>query len=50
MLARSGYLQGEIDGKLGYATRAAVRQAQLKLGMPADGYPSLDLTERLKRR
>ena len=50
LLDRAGYKQAEIDGKLGYATRGAVRQAQLKLGLPADGYPSLELIERLKRR
>ena len=50
LLDRAGFKQAEIDGKLGYATRAAVRQAQLKLGMPADGYPSVELMERLRRR
>jgi len=47
-LARRGYAVGEIDGKLGASTRAAVRQAQLKLGLPADSYPSPELLERLR--
>ena len=50
LLDRAGFKQAEIDGKLGYATRGAIRQAQLKLGIPADGYPSIDLLERLRRR
>ena len=48
MLARSGYDVGKPDGKLGAMTRAAVRQAQLKYGLPADSYPSLELMDRLK--
>ena len=39
---------GDIDGKVGSGTRAAVRKAQLKLGLPADGYPTLDLITRLQ--
>ena len=46
---RAHYLTGEADGRLGAATRAAVKQAQLKLGLPADSYPSPELTERLRR-
>ena len=48
LLDRAGYKQAEIDGKLGVATRAAVRQAQLKLGLPADSYPSLELLDRMR--
>ena len=50
LLARGGFYQGEQDGRLGAATRAAVKQAQLKLGMPADSYPTADLVERLRGR
>jgi lytic murein transglycosylase len=49
-LNRAGYNVGEPDGKLGYATRAAVRQAQLTVGLPADSYPTLELLERLRGR
>jgi lytic murein transglycosylase len=47
-LAKRGYPVGEIDGRMGAGTRSAVRQAQLKLGMPADSYPTLELLERLR--
>ncbi len=50
ILARQGYPVGEPDGKLGAASRAAVKQAQLKLGLPADSYPSPELLDRLRRR
>jgi hypothetical protein len=29
-------------------TRVAVKKAQLKVGLPADSYPSVDLIERLR--
>jgi lytic murein transglycosylase len=47
-LARAGYKVGEIDGRMGIATRAAVREAQKKFGLPADSYPTLDLINRLR--
>lgn len=50
LLIRRGDLAGEADGKLGAGTRAAVKAAQLKLGLPADSYPSPELLERLRRR
>lgn len=48
LLARAGYDVGEIDGKIGAATRAAVKEAQLKLGMPADSYATPELIARLR--
>jgi membrane-bound lytic murein transglycosylase B len=48
LLARRGFEVGEADGKLGAATRAAVKAAQLKFGLPADSYPTQDLVERLR--
>jgi peptidoglycan hydrolase-like protein with peptidoglycan-binding domain len=48
LLARHGYEAGTIDGKLGLATRRGVRQAQLKLGLPADSYPTAELIARLR--
>ena len=36
------------DGKLGLATRQAVKAAQVALGVPADSYPSIELIERLR--
>jgi lytic murein transglycosylase len=47
-LAKRGYKVGEPDGKLGAGTRQAIKQAQLKLGMAADSYPSLDLLNALR--
>jgi lytic murein transglycosylase len=46
-LARHGYEVGKIDGKLGTGTRAAVKQAQMKFGLPADSYPTVELIARL---
>jgi len=48
LLIQRGLLSGEADGRLGVQTRAAVKQAQIKLGLPADSYPSPELTERLR--
>ncbi|MEX2127579.1 MAG: lytic murein transglycosylase [Xanthobacteraceae bacterium] len=48
LLARRGYDVGKTDGILGSQTRAAVRDMQKKLGLPADSYPSAELLERLR--
>lgn len=48
LLARHGHDVGKIDGKLGSATRAAVKKAQLKAGLPADSYPTVELIDRLR--
>ncbi len=48
LLAARGYDVGEIDGKLGAQTRAAVKDAQKKLGLPADSYPTAELVARLR--
>jgi lytic murein transglycosylase len=50
LLKARGYDVGEVDGKLGLATRASVRKVQLKLGLPADSYPSPELLSRLRSR
>jgi lytic murein transglycosylase len=47
LLAR-GYDVGEVDGKMGAMTRRAVKQAQLKVGLPADSYPTVELIEKLR--
>jgi len=41
-------LTGEADGRLGSATRPAVKQAQIKVGLPADAYPTQELIDRLR--
>lgn len=43
-----GFDSGTPDGMVGPATRQGVRQYQRSLGLPADGYPSLDLLQRLQ--
>jgi hypothetical protein len=48
ILARKGYKIGEADGKLGAGTRLAIRQAQLKAGLPADGYPTQEFLSALQ--
>jgi lytic murein transglycosylase len=47
LLAKQGYEIGEIDGKVGSGTRAAVKKAQIKAGLPADSYPDIALLEHL---
>jgi len=48
LLTQHGYNVGEPDGKVGNGTRTAVKQAQLKFGLPADAYPSAELIARLR--
>jgi len=48
LLTRHGYEVGKLDGIIGGATRDAIRQAQIKFGLPADGYPSDELFQRLR--
>jgi lytic murein transglycosylase len=43
-----GFDSGTPDGMLGPATQRGVRQYQRSLGLPADGYPTLDLLQRLQ--
>jgi lytic murein transglycosylase len=50
MLIKRGFFSGEVDGKIGAGTRAAVKAAQIKLGLPADSYPTPELLERLGGR
>ena len=48
LLNRHGYNIGEADGKFGSATRSAVKQAQIKAGLPADSYPTAELIAKLR--
>jgi lytic murein transglycosylase len=50
LLQRAGYTSDTPDGRLGQSTRTAVRQAQVKLGLPADSYPSVELIAALEGR
>ena len=49
-LAALGYPIGKIDGRIGETSRGIVRQHQIKLGLPADGYPTLALLTRLRQK
>ncbi|MEM9725451.1 MAG: lytic murein transglycosylase [Pseudomonadota bacterium] len=47
-LEARGLDTGGVDGKLGRKSRAAVKRAQIDLGLPADSYPSRELLNRLR--
>lgn len=47
LLQSRGYDVGKIDGVLGSGTRDAVRQEQMRLGLPVDGWPTQELLARL---
>ncbi len=48
LLVKRGYDVGKIDGLIGAKTRAAVKEMQLKLGLPADSYPTPQLLSALR--
>jgi hypothetical protein len=48
LLAKRGFDVGKADGIIGAATRAAVKQMQIKYGLPADSYPSPELLDKLR--
>lgn len=48
-LTQRGFASGNPDGVAGPATRAAVRAYQRSAGLPADGFPSADLLQRLRQ-
>jgi lytic murein transglycosylase len=50
LLVARGHDVGKVDGKLGAATRAAVKAVQLELGLPADSYPDQDFLSRLRAK
>ncbi|WP_114965287.1 lytic murein transglycosylase [Alkalilacustris brevis] len=50
LLTARGYDTGGVDGRVGPMTVAAVRAYQGAAGMAPDGYVSMDLLERLRRR
>jgi membrane-bound lytic murein transglycosylase B len=47
-LSRLGYPAGESDGMFGANTRRAVRAFQLANGLPADGYPTPGLADKVR--
>ena len=46
-LNQRGFNAGGADGMMGPATREGIRRFQRSVGLPADGYPELDLLRRL---
>jgi lytic murein transglycosylase len=48
ILTAKGYDVGEVDGKLGKATRLAVKDVQMKMGWPADSYPTAEFLSKLE--
>ena len=44
-----GYDAGTPDGRLGEITRTGVKQAQMKYGLPPDGYPTRELLQALRK-
>ena len=48
ILLRMGEDIGEPDGKVGAKTRAAIKRAQMKVGLPADSYPTTELLQKLR--
>ncbi|MCQ2993685.1 MULTISPECIES: lytic murein transglycosylase [Pseudomonas] len=49
LLSASGYDAGNPDGIIGANTRKAIRSAQQALGWPADGYPTQELLQNLRK-
>lgn len=47
-LSAHGYYDGEIDGRIGPASREAIKALQGRIGMSADGHPSKELLTRLR--
>lgn len=47
-LNRRGFAAGTPDGVMGPATRAGLRGFQRSIGLPPDGYPTLELLQRLQ--
>jgi len=48
-LNRAGFDAGTPDGRLGETTRAGVKRAQLRFGLPPDGYPTRELLQKLRQ-
>jgi len=49
-LNERGFASGTPDGMMGPATREGLRRYQRSVGLPVDGYPTLDLLQRLQEQ
>jgi hypothetical protein len=50
LLVRAGYNVGKIDGVLGQLSRTAVKETQMKYGLPADSWPTAELLVKMGGR
>ncbi|MGX4802195.1 lytic murein transglycosylase [Bradyrhizobium guangdongense] len=50
LLAQRGFYKGTPDGQFGGQTREALRNFQASIGVPADGFASSDVLDRLRGR
>jgi len=48
LLVQRGFYQGDPDGQIGPKTRDALRSFQVSIGLPADGFASAGMLERLR--
>jgi lytic murein transglycosylase len=48
LLVRAGFDVGKIDGVLGQQSRTAIKEMQVKYGLPADSWPTADLLARMR--
>ena len=48
-LKSAGYEIGDVDGKLGDKARDAISAWQAKAGLPADGFPTMAVLERMRK-
>ena len=48
ILEKRGYDVGRIDGVLGLKSRVAIRDTQIKFGLPADGWPTAICSDGLR--
>ncbi len=49
-LSEHGYYSGKLDGKIGEGSRSAIKAFQQALGMDADGHPSMEVLQTLRKR
>ncbi len=45
-----GYYKGEVDGKIGTASRKALKAFQLRHGLPANEYPTREVLSILRKQ
>jgi membrane-bound lytic murein transglycosylase B len=50
LLLSRGFDLGEVDGRLGLRSRAAIREYQISIGLVPDGFASADILSRLRGR